>query len=86
MAVEPIFNRPVTDFLVDVDMQMDLGDGNQLENGCGGGGQCRFLAIRFRSGAHGECIWHVKCQHKVSGWSMRWSFSVVFVTRLMEQV
>jgi hypothetical protein len=46
-------------------MPMDLGDGNQLETGCGGG-KCRFLAIRFRSGAHGECIWHVKCQDKIS--------------------
>jgi hypothetical protein len=64
---------------------MDLGDWNQLETDCGGG-QCRFLAILFRSGAHGECIWHANIQDRVSGGSLRWSFSVDFVTRLMGQV
>jgi hypothetical protein len=63
-------------------MPMVLGDGNQLETDCGGG-QCRFLTTLFRSGAHGECIWHVKCQHEVSDGSLRWSFSVDFVSDLM---
>ena len=66
-------------------MPMDLGDGNELETDCGGG-RCRFLAIMFRGGAHGECIWHANTQDRVSGGSLRWSFSVVFVTRLMRQV
>ena len=82
---DPILDRLASYFVVDIDMQMDLGDGNQLETESGGG-RCRFLAIRVRSGAHGECIWHVKCQHEVSDGSLRWSFSVHFVSRLMGQV
>jgi hypothetical protein len=70
---------------VDVHMPMVLGDENQLETDCGGD-QCRFSAIRFRSGDHAECIWHVKCHDQVSGGSLRWIFSVHFVTRLMGQV
>jgi hypothetical protein len=41
------------------------GMGISLNCGCGGG-ECRFSAIRFRTAAHGECIWHVKGQHKVN--------------------
>jgi hypothetical protein len=56
-------------------MPVDLGDGNQLETDCGSD-RCRFSAILFcTSGAHGECIWHANIQHKVSGGSLRWSFS-----------
>jgi hypothetical protein len=51
--------------LVNVDMPNESGGLESARTGCGGG-KCRFLAIRFRSGAHGECIWHVKCQEKVS--------------------
>jgi hypothetical protein len=46
-TVEPILDRLASYFVVEVDMQMDLGDWNHLiETGCGGG-QCRFSAIRF---------------------------------------
>jgi hypothetical protein len=58
-------------------MQMDLGDWNQLETDCRGG-QCRFLnflAILFRSAAHGECIWH----DKHPGQSQRWVSAVGFL-------
>ena len=82
---DPILDRLASDVPVDVDMPMNLGHGNQLEADCGGG-RCRFLAIRVRSGAHGECICHANIQHKVSGGSLRWGFSVVFVSRLMGQV
>ena len=82
---DPILDWLASDVPVDEDMPMNLGHGNQLEADCGGG-RCRFLAIRVRSGAHGECIWHVKCQHEVSDGSLRWSFSVHFVSRLMGQV
>jgi hypothetical protein len=27
-----------------------------------------LIAIRFRSGAHGECIWHVKNARTKSAW------------------
>ena len=83
--MESFLGRLASDVPVDVDMPMDLGDGNELETDCGGG-RCRFSAILFRSGAHGECIWHVKCQHEVSDGSLRWSFSVHFVSHLMGQV
>ena len=83
--MESFLGRLASDVPVDEDMPMNLGHGNQLEADCGGG-RCRFLAIRVRSGAHGECIWHVKCQHEVSDGSLRWSFSVHFVSRLMGQV
>ena len=82
---DPILDRLASYFVVDVDMPMDLGDGNELETDCGGG-RCRFSAIRFRGGAHGKCIWHVKCHDQVSDGSLRWSFSVHFVSRLMGQV
>jgi hypothetical protein len=84
--LESIFNGLASYFLVDVDMPNGSGGLESARTGCVGGGKCRFSAIRFRSGAHGECIWHVKCQHKVSGGSLRWSFSVDFVARLMGQV
>ena len=71
--------------MVDVHMQMDLGDWIQLETDCGGG-KYRFSANVLRGGAHGECIWHANIQDRVSDGSLRWSFSVVFVARLMGQV
>ena len=40
---DPILDRLASYFVVDIDMQMDLGDGNQLETGSGGG-RCRFSA------------------------------------------
>ena len=43
-------------FVVDVPMQIYLGDGNQLETGCGGD-QCRFsanvLVLRIMPNAYG---------------------------------
>jgi hypothetical protein len=83
--VESFFNRLASYFMVDVDMPMDLGDGNQLETGCGGG-QCPLSAIRFRTAAHAECIWHVKGQHKVHVGLYVVEFLCRFVSRLMGQV
>ena len=40
---DPILDRLASYFVVDIDMQMDLGDGNQLETESGGG-RCRFSA------------------------------------------
>ena len=82
---DPILDRLASYFVVDVDMPMDLGDGNELETDCGGG-RCRFSAIRFRGGAHGKAYGMCKCHDQVSDGSLRWSFSVHFLTRLMGQV
>ena len=40
---DPILDSLASYFVVDIDMQMDLGDGNQLETESGGG-RCRFSA------------------------------------------
>jgi hypothetical protein len=73
---ESFFNRLASYFMVDVDMPMDLGDGNQLEStGCGGG-QCRSqrsgFVLRFMPSAHGM----LKPSMKSTWVSMWWSFSV----------
>ena len=87
-TVEPILDRLASYFVVEVDMQMDLGDWNHLiETGCGGG-QCRFSAIRFLVVGIMPNAFDI-CKHPAQSQrcgSLRWSFSVHFVSRLMEQV
>jgi hypothetical protein len=52
-----------------------LGSGGWDQLGSGGwesawtgctGGWCRFSAIRLRTAAHSECIWHANSQHKAN--------------------
>ena len=53
---DPILDRLASYFVVDVHMQIYLGDGNQLETDCGGD-QCRFsangLVLRIMPNAYG---------------------------------
>ena len=82
---DPILDRLASYFVVDIDMQMDLGDGNQLETESGGG-RCRFsanvLVLRLMVSAYSM----LNARTKSRGGSLRWSFSVHFVSHLMGQV